>query len=94
VKGHYYSSELSFYNFPYAFGQLFGLGVYALSEREGEGFGSRYDELLVATGQNAAPAVTGSIGCDITTEAFWQQSVDVIASYVERFCDLTGYTGA
>lgn len=94
VKGHYYSSELSFYNFPYAFGQLFGLGVYALSEREGEGFGSRYDELLVRTGQDTAPAVTESIGCDITKEAFWQQSVDVIASYVEWFCELTGYTGA
>ena len=30
-KGHYYSGSLSFYNFPYAFGLLFGLGVFQLA---------------------------------------------------------------
>ena len=91
VKGHYYSNEVPFYNFPYAFGQLFGLGVYRLSEEDPETFGARYDELLVRTGQHAAPTVTASIGCDITTGEFWQQSIDVIATYVKRFCELTGY---
>ena len=28
VKTHYYSPELDFYNYPYAFGQLFSLGLY------------------------------------------------------------------
>ena len=27
-KGHYYSSGLSYYNFPYAFGGLFAMGLY------------------------------------------------------------------
>ena len=90
VKGHYYSSELSFYNFPYAFGQLFGLGVYQYS-RNVKNFGEAYDRLLKLTGQDAAPAVTASIGCDITKEAFWQEGIDLIADYVDTFCTLVGY---
>ncbi len=93
VKGHYYSSDLSFYNFPYAFGQLFGLGVYSLAQADPANFGARYDALLLQTGQDTASAVTASVGCDITTEDFWQQSVDVISSYVDEFCRLAGYTG-
>lgn len=93
VKGHYYSSDLSFYNFPYAFGQLFGLGVYQLSQTDSENFGTRYDALLAHTGQDSAEAVAATVGCDITTRAFWQQSVDVIGTYVDEFCELVGYTG-
>jgi len=91
VKGHYYSSELSFYNFPYAFGQLFGLGVYQLSQQQ-ENFSKAYDTLLWKTGQDAASAVTETIGCDITTTEFWQQGIDLIGTYVDEFCRLTGYT--
>src|SRR5207249_13225 len=29
VKGHYYSTGLSYYNYPYMFGLLFGLGLYS-----------------------------------------------------------------
>lgn len=93
VKGHYYSSELSFYNFPYAFGQLFGLGVYQLSQTDSETFGARYDALLAHTGQDSAEAVAATVGCDITKRAFWQQSVDVIGTYVDEFCKLVGYKG-
>ena len=85
VKGHYYSSELSFYNFPYAFGQLFGLAVYQ-SQVD-------FDQLLYRTGQESAPAVAQSVGCDITSEEFWQQGVDLIGTYVDQFCTLTGYEG-
>lgn len=93
VKGHYYSSELSFYNFPYAFGQLFGLGVYQLSQSDPENFGTRYDALLAHTGRDSAEVVAATVGCDITTQAFWQQSIDVIATYVDEFCELVGYKG-
>jgi len=32
-KPHYYSSGLSFYNYPYAFGLLFGTGLYAIYQK-------------------------------------------------------------
>ena len=42
-KSHYYSTDVHFYNFPYAFGQLFAVGVYALYE-EGRGLPARLRE--------------------------------------------------
>ena len=48
VKGHYYSA--AFYNYPYTFGLLFGVGLYAQYQREGAAFQARYDELLSRTG--------------------------------------------
>ena len=35
-KPHYYSSGLSFYNYPYAFGLLFATGLYAIYQQRGE----------------------------------------------------------
>ena len=37
-KSHYYSTDVHFYNFPYAFGLLFGKGVFAQYQAEGEAF--------------------------------------------------------
>ena len=48
-KGHYYSSGLSFYNWPYAFGGLFARGLYAKYLAEGDKFIPKYKELLHAT---------------------------------------------
>ena len=90
VKSHYYSSGLSYYNYPYAFGQLFGLGVYQLSQ-DYDDFGARYDQLLHTTGMYSAPEVTAKIGCDITTEEFWKKSLDLINTYVDEFCQLCDY---
>ena len=92
VKGHYYRSDLSFYNYPYAFGQLFGLGVYHLAQQEGDSFGSRYDELLRHTGRSSAQDVASTVGIDITKASFWQQGIDLISSYVDQFCNLVGYS--
>ena len=47
-KSHYYSENLSFYNFPYAFGGLFARGLYEKYKMEG-GFPSKYEALLNAT---------------------------------------------
>ena len=35
-KPHYYYPGLHFYNFPYAFGHLFALGLYAIFRKEGK----------------------------------------------------------
>lgn len=49
-KSHYYMNGLHFYNFPYAFGLLFGLGVFARYREEGAAFMPAYDRLLAACG--------------------------------------------
>ena len=54
VKGHYYSSDFSYYNYPYAFGQLFGLGLYAEYEKDKASFEDKYVALLSRTGSMSA----------------------------------------
>ena len=72
VKGHYYIPSLSFYNFPYAFGQLFGMGLFSLYKKEGAPFAARYRELLRATGSMPAAEVARRAGFDIETPDFWK----------------------
>ena len=90
VKGHYYSTGFSFYNYPYAFGQLFGLGLYNRStkEKSDRPFYEKYNALLSLTGQLSAEDVAKSAGIDITDSAFWQEGMDIIASYVKQLEEL------
>lgn len=90
VKGHYYSTGFSFYNYPYAFGQLFGLGLYNRSknDKSGRPFYEKYNELLSLTGQLPAEDVAKSAGIDITDPAFWQEGMDIIASYAKQLEEL------
>ncbi|MDY0287509.1 MAG: M3 family oligoendopeptidase [Sphaerochaeta sp.] len=91
VKGHYYSSDLSFYNYPYAFGQLFALGLYAQKEKDGPGFAAKYRALLEKTGSASVQEVALVLGCDITSEAFWQEGMGLIASYAQEFADASNH---
>ena len=84
-KPHYYAYDHNFYNFPYAFGHLFSLGLYAIYRQTGPAFVPRYDALLRATNQDYAAPLAARFGLDITTIDFWRQSLQVIAGQVERF---------
>ena len=48
-KPHYYSTALSYYNYPYAFGLLFGNGLYAIYRKQGASFVPNYESLLAST---------------------------------------------
>lgn len=87
VKGHYYIPDFSFYNYPYAFGQLFALGVYAQKDKMGDSFAEKYRELLSLTGSNSARDVAASIGCDISSKDFWQSALNTVETYVKDFID-------
>ncbi|MBC8136628.1 MAG: M3 family oligoendopeptidase [Fibrella sp.] len=87
VKGHYYGA--TFYNFPYMFGLLFGLGLYAQYQTEGESFRPRYDELLSRTGMTEAATLANGFGINIRDEAFWKSSLDLIGQDIEKFIALT-----
>jgi oligoendopeptidase F len=85
VKGHYYRQELSFYNFPYAFGLLFGLGLYARYRRQPAGFPETYKALLSTTGRASAVEVTRNAGFDIESQDFWRSAVGIIGTRIEEF---------
>ena len=87
-KPHYYSSGLSFYNYPYAFGLLFATGLYAIYKQRGAEFVEDYRNLLAATGEETAAKLAKRFGIDITKRRFWDDSLAIIGERVDRYCDL------
>jgi oligoendopeptidase F len=85
VKGHYYSSGFSFYNYPYMFGLLFGLGLYAAYQRAPDTFQVRYDDLLASTGLASPLELAARMGIDLRSPAFWRASLEVIRRDIDRF---------
>ncbi len=85
VKTHYYSPELDFYNFPYAFGQLFALGLYSQYKKEPSEFPKKYKELLKNTGRMSCEDVCKLAGFDITTKDFWLSGIKEIQKEFEEW---------
>jgi pepF/M3 family oligoendopeptidase len=88
VKGHYYSPNRAFYNFPYMFGLLFGLGLYAKYQEDPDTFRENYDDLLASTGMEDAAGLAGRFGFDIRTPDFWRSSLDVVRQDIDEFVAL------
>ncbi|MDY6846492.1 MAG: M3 family oligoendopeptidase [Chloroflexota bacterium] len=87
-KPHYYSAGLSFYNFPYAFGMLFGVGLYAIYKQRGEAFIPNYKKLLSSTGEAPAAELAARFGIDICSKKFWADSLAVVGKRIDRYCEL------
>jgi pepF/M3 family oligoendopeptidase len=90
VKIHYYNKDLSFYNYPYAFGLLFALGLYARYRKEGPAFAGAYRELLRLTGSASAEEVAAGAGFNIEDPAFWQEGMGIVARLVDEFEGMAG----
>ena len=80
---HYYG--MTFYNFPYIFGLLFGLGLYAQYQEDPETFKEGYDQLLSSTGMGDAAELAAEFGIDLRQPAFWRASLDVLRADIDRF---------
>lgn len=85
VKPHYYRVDDDFYNFPYMFGLLFGLGLYARYQSDPEQFKAGYDDLLSTTGMADAATLAGRFGIDLRATDFWSSSLDVVRADIDRF---------
>ena len=88
-KPHYYSTGLSFYNFPYAFGGLFSKGLYAIYQEKPEGFVEKYQELLRATTVSRVEDTAKVLGVDVSTPEFWKKALAEVAESIEAFIALT-----
>jgi len=87
-KPHYYRSGFSFYNYPYAFGLLFATGLYAIYKQRGAEFVPAYKNLLASTGEARAAELADKFGIDIRTKKFWADSLAIIETQVDRYCQL------
>lgn len=89
-KSHYYSTDVHFYNFPYAFGLLFGLGVFAQYAEKGDAFLPEYDKLLESTGSGSVHEVAARVGIDVADKAFWMKSIEMLEKKVDQLEKLVG----
>jgi pepF/M3 family oligoendopeptidase len=87
-KPHYYRPHLSFYNFPYAFGLLFGTGLYAVYQQRGNAFIPDYVDLLASTGEGTAAELAARFDIDIRQQAFWEDSIKIIEKRIIRYLEL------
>lgn len=87
-KPHYYSANENFYNFPYAFGELFAKGLYALYEKEGQAFVPKYKDLLRATGNHNIHDVLAIVGMDSHSPEFFRQSLGLTLQRIEEWAAL------
>jgi pepF/M3 family oligoendopeptidase len=88
VAPHFFIDTLCFYNFPYAFGMLFSVGLIAARERDPEGFFARFDTLLADSGMREAADLAAPFGIDLRDPAFWRTSLDVFRTDLKRYEEL------
>jgi oligoendopeptidase F len=75
-KLHFAMSYVSFYNFPYTFGYLFSLSLYAKRKEEGSSFMPTYRALLRDTGRmTAEELVQKHTGEDIRNVDYWRKAL-------------------
>ena len=86
LKPHYYGSH--FYNWPYTYGLLFGLGLYARYQADPERFRIGYDELLSRAGMDTAEQLGEAFGLDVTDIEFWTASLDVCRNRITQYAEL------
>ena len=83
LKPHYYSAH--FYNWPYTYGMLFGLGLFARYEADPERFRDGYADALSRAGIESAESLGAMFGIDVTSEDFWTSSLDVCRARIAEY---------
>lgn len=87
---HYYMTQSPFYNFPYSFGYLFALSLFAKAKEKGKEFESCYLDLLRDSGSMCTEdLVMKHLGEDITSEAFWKKGIELCMNDVDEFFKLS-----
>ena len=89
-KLHFYITYVPFYNFPYTFGYLFSLSIYAKALEEGADFEEKYMALLRDTAiMTAEDLALKHLGEDITQPAFWEKGIALCVKDAKEFNALT-----
>ncbi|MBA2452123.1 MAG: oligoendopeptidase F, partial [Chloroflexia bacterium] len=81
----YYTTESSFNNYPYMFGTLFSLGLYARFQTDPAGFSTEFDDFLSLTGMADAATLAGRFGIDLRSPEFWHSGIHFVRQDIDRF---------
>lgn len=90
AKLHFFIDDIPFYNFPYTFGYLFSMGIYAVANQQEQQFEEEYIALLRDTAAMTTEELAQKhLGVDLTQPTFWQAGIDYILADIQTFMDLT-----
>ncbi|OLS41609.1 M3 family oligoendopeptidase [Bacillus sp. MRMR6] len=89
-KLHFFITGVPFYNFPYTFGYLFSLGIYAQAIEEGKGYEEKYIALLRDTASMTVEDLAAKhLQVDLTQKDFWEKAVHLCIDDITEFLTLT-----
>ncbi|WP_086349484.1 M3 family oligoendopeptidase [Candidatus Enterococcus clewellii] len=89
-KLHFFIDDVPFYNFPYTFGYLFSMGIYAIAQQSGADFEDKYIDLLRDTASMTSEELAQKhLQIDLTKPDFWQHAVDLVIADINEFLALT-----
>ncbi|MEH7376958.1 M3 family oligoendopeptidase [Neobacillus drentensis] len=89
-KLHFFITGVPFYNFPYTFGYLFSLGIYAQALEEGRGYEDKYIALLKDTASMSVEDLAQKhLQVDLTQPDFWEKAVHICLDDINEFLALT-----
>ncbi|WP_174613057.1 M3 family oligoendopeptidase [Virgibacillus ihumii] len=88
-KLHFHITGVPFYNFPYTFGYLFSLGIYAHAQKMGGNFEDDYIALLRDTGRMTVEDLAAKhLDVDLTKPDFWESAISLCVNDVNEFLSL------
>lgn len=91
-KLHFHITGVPFYNFPYTFGYLFSLGIYARALEEGSEFEEKYIALLRDTGRMTVEELAQKhLNVDLTKPDFWEKAILLSVQDVHDFLEMTNH---
>ncbi|MGE6630208.1 M3 family oligoendopeptidase [Bacillus sp. NPDC077027] len=89
-KLHFHITGVPFYNFPYTFGYLFSLGIYANALKAGASFEEKYIALLKDTASMTVEDLASKhLGVDLTQKAFWEEAISLAVADAHEFLEAT-----
>jgi len=83
MKLHYYLANYRFYNYPYAFAQLFVFALYRIYKEEGANFVPKLRKLLASGSSKAPSELAAELDFDISEEEFWQKGMDQAEEFIK-----------
>ncbi|WHA09043.1 M3 family oligoendopeptidase [Enterococcus montenegrensis] len=90
AKLHFFIDDVPFYNFPYTFGYLFSMGIYAQAMKSDGNFEDQYIALLRDTAAMTTEDLAQKhLNVDLTKPDFWQAGIDMVLHDINDFMTLT-----
>lgn len=88
-KMHFYFTDVPFYNFPYTFGYLFSLGLFAFLSKHSDDFERKYNALLQDTPlMSTEDLAKKHLGISLETPEFWELAMQEAIKDVNLFLEI------